>query len=492
LRNKKAVLLLTFIIIMALLSCGCLFNLRLVIDAISDQIGKVGQEFTYQVIAHDPDNGELELTYSLTETEKPEGMQIGSSTGLITWTPEENQIGTFTVEVKVGNGNSFNVKQFKITIADIFLTSIEVSPVTMSIYVGNSQTITSVTAYYDNDTNDNITPLSSYVSDKPNIATVSGSGVITGVSAGSATITVSYTKGVVTKNNTVDVTVPSLTSIEVSPPTMSIIVGNYKDIISITAHYDDGSNTPIGGLDLASYSSNHTSIASVSTTGRVTGVSAGSATITVSYTEGGAPQTDTVVVTVSPAPKVLTSIDVLPATMSIVVGNYKDIISITAHYDDETTADIELVSADVSYSSSNLGIATVNTTGRVTGVSVGGATITVSYTEGGAAPQTATVVVTVSSAPKILTSITVDPSSMSIKKGSSKSITSVTAHYNNSPDAYISLSACTYVSDKANVTVANGLISVSATCAAKTAIITVSYTDGVTKIGTVNVTITGG
>ena len=90
-RSKKTVLLLTFIMIMALLSSGCLFNIRTVIEAISDQTGKVGQEFIYQVIAYDPDNGEL--TYSLTE--KPEGMQIGSSTGLITWTPGESQIGTF-------------------------------------------------------------------------------------------------------------------------------------------------------------------------------------------------------------------------------------------------------------------------------------------------------------------------------------------------------------------------------------------------------------
>ena len=190
-RNKKAVLLLTFIIIMVLLSSGCLFNLRPVIEAISDQIGKVGQEFIYQVIVitYDPDN---ELTYSLTE--KPEGMQIGSSTGLITWTPGEDQIGTFTVEVKVSNGNSFNVKQFKITIEDIFLTSIEVSPVTLSIYVGNSKTITSVTAYYDDGSSANI-PLADgdYTSSDPNIATVDNDGLITGVSIGAATITVSYT-----------------------------------------------------------------------------------------------------------------------------------------------------------------------------------------------------------------------------------------------------------------------------------------------------------
>jgi len=82
-----------------ILSSGCIFNIRPVVEAIPDQIGKEGQEFTYQVIAYDPNSGEL--TYSLTE--KPEEMEIGSSTGLITWTPGESQIGTFTVEVEVSN-----------------------------------------------------------------------------------------------------------------------------------------------------------------------------------------------------------------------------------------------------------------------------------------------------------------------------------------------------------------------------------------------------
>jgi uncharacterized protein YjdB len=91
----------------------------------------------------------------------------------------------------------------------------------------------------------------------------------------------------------------------------------------------------------------------------------------------------------------------------------------------------------------------------------------------------------------ILDSIVVLPATMSIAKGSSKTITSVTAHYDNGTDANITLSSCTYVSNAANVTVTNGKISVASACAATTAIITVSYTeDSITKTDTVNVTIT--
>jgi len=382
----------------ALLSSGCifssLFNRRPVIESILDQIGKVGQEFIYQVIAYDPDNDEL--NYSLNEG--PTGMQIESSTGLISWIPIEDQIGTFTVEVKVSDGNSFTVETFEITVEDVFLTSIEVSPANINVYVGNSNTITLVITHYDNgDSTDLALADCDYTSSNTNIATVINNGLITGVSAGTAVITVTYTEGGITKSDTVSVTVEdiSLTSIVVLPSTMSIYVGNSENITSITAHYNDGSSTSIG-LGSAIYSSNNPGIASVNTNGLITGISVGTAVINVTYTEGGITKSDTVSVTVTQAPKVLTSISVLPSTMTI-------------------------------------------------------------------------------------------------KKGQSETITSITAHYNNSPDANISLSACTYESNQANVTVNNGVISVSAICAANSAIITVSYTEGgVTKSDTVNVTITGG
>ena len=386
---------------MLLLSSGCLFSTRPVVEAIPDQIGKEGQEFSYQVIAYDPDSGEL--TFSLIE--KPEGMQIGSSTGLITWTPEESQIGTFTVEVEVSNSNSFMVRRFEITIEDASttsatLSSIQASPIVMTIYMGYSFTINSITAFYDDESSASIAlDLAAYQSSNATIATVDNGGLITGVSAGSATVTVSYTESGITRTTTINVTVTEeqkvLNSITVLPSTMSIVEGNYKNITSITAHYDDGSNTTIG-LDSVSYSSNHTNIASVNTTGRVTGVSAGSATITVSYTEGSITEKGTVSVTVTEAPKVLTSISVLPSTMSI-------------------------------------------------------------------------------------------------RKGHSQTIDSITAYYNNAPSANIELSACSYQSNKTNVTVTNGVIKVSSTCAATTAIITVRYTEGgVTKSDTVTVTVPGG
>ena len=86
----------------------------------------------------------------------------------------------------------------------------------------------------------------------------------------------------------------------------------------------------------------------------------------------------------------------------------------------------------------------------------------------------------------LLTSIVVDPTSIEIAAGSSKKITSVTAHYDNGTSAGIALSACTYESNNTKVTVANGVITVSSSCTATTAIITVYYA---TKSATVSVTV---
>jgi len=377
-RSKKVIFLLFFIIV-ALLSSGCifsdLFNRRPVIEEILDQIRKVGQEFIYQVIAYDPDNDEL--NYSLNE--KPAGMQIESTTGLINWIPGEDQIGTFTVEVKVSDGNSFSVEKFEITIEDIFLTSIEVSPANINVYVGNSNTITSVTADYDNGSSIDLSLTDcDYTSSNTNIATVNNNGLITGVSPGTAVITVSYTEGGITKTDTVSVTVEdiSLTSIEVSPANINVYVGNSSTISSISAFYNDGSNNSIT-LSWATYQSSNTNIATVNNNGLITGVSIGTAIITITYTEYSITKTDIVSVTIEDIS--LTSIEISPANINVYIGNSNAITSITAFYNDGSNASIGLGSAN--YGSNNLGVASVNTTGRVTGVSAGTAVITVSYTE---------------------------------------------------------------------------------------------------------------
>lgn len=134
---------------------------------------------------------------------------------------------------------------------------------------------------------------------------------------------------------------------------------------------------------------------------------------------------------------------------------------------------------------------TINSTTGViswTPVTAGSFDVTVEVSDGS---KSATQSFTITVDETLLTSIVVLPSSMEIAAGSSKTITSVTAHYDNGTSAGIALSACVYVSNQpSTVTVTNGVITVSSSCSATTATITVSYTeDGVIKSDTVTVTV---
>jgi len=312
-RTKKVLFLLLLLVLISF-TTGCLgglFNNKPIIESTPETTAKVGVEYTYEIEATDPDADDV-LTYSLTE--KPTGMTINTSTGAVSWTPTEAQVGENQVIIEVSDGKVSVSQNFTITVEEALLSSIVVLPSTMSMYVGDSEDITSITAHYDNETTANIELDSddvSYSSDDTDVATVGvNTGVVTGASAGTATITVSYTESYaegddITKTDTISVTVqeqPILDSISAQPPSMIMYVGASQAVTSITASYTNVSNASIE-LSLAGYSSLNPAIATVNSSGVVTGVSAGETTIIVTYTEGGITRIDTVDVTIIGLPE---------------------------------------------------------------------------------------------------------------------------------------------------------------------------------------------
>ena len=206
--KKKKLLLSLSVFLIAFLFTGCfLFNSSPVIESDPVTTAKEGAIYTYDVEAIDPN--EDVLTYSLTTN--PTGMTINSTTGVITWTP--TTVESFDVTVEVSDGSKSATQSFKITVEETKLASIEVLPTSMTLEIGESKAITSITAHYDNATEANITPLTActYESNKPGTATVSSSGVINGIATCTAStaaiITVSYTEDSVTRTDTVSVIV---------------------------------------------------------------------------------------------------------------------------------------------------------------------------------------------------------------------------------------------------------------------------------------------
>src|SRR5439155_778674 len=105
-------------------------------------------------------------------------------------------------------------------------------------------------------------------------ATVNGSGLVTGVAPGSATMTAT-SEG---KTSTAGITVATVpvTSVAISPATASLRVGQ---TVQLTATPRDSAGTALTGRPVT-WASSTPSVATVNGSGLVTGVTPGSATMT--------------------------------------------------------------------------------------------------------------------------------------------------------------------------------------------------------------------
>lgn len=206
-------------------------------------------------------------------------------------------------------------------------------------------------------------------------ATVSPTGVVTGVSGGTTTISYSYTSSCGTVVASKIITVNPL-------PTVNPITGPVSVCAGSTIAL---SNTTPGGVW-----STTSGMASVSTTGVVTGVSAGTALI--SYTVGNICDTisATYVVTVDAVP-VMNPVD---GPSSLCVG---------------TTVTLTCMTPGGSWTSLSPGIATIGTGGVVTGIS--GGTAIISYTISNACGTFASSTVVTVNTPPVVNPI-IGPSSV--------------------------------------------------------------------------------
>src|SRR5439155_1211866 len=173
-------------------------------------------------------------------------------------------------------------------------------------------------------------------------------------------------------------TVP-VASVTVSPASATVGAGQ---AVQLTATPKDANGNPLSGRTVT-WSSSNTSVAIADVNGNVTGLAPGSATITAT-SEG---QSGTAAITVTNVP--VNSVTVTPASASIQQGQT---IQLTATPKDANGN--ALTGRGVTWSSSNTSVATVNSSGLVSCVVAGSATITAT-SEG----QSGTSAVTVTGAP---------------------------------------------------------------------------------------------
>lgn len=236
-------------------------------------------------------NGVEELNYTV--------VPANASNKNVTW--NSNDISVVTVD---GNGKITGIAAGKATVTvssedgqftsscavtvqeqTVPATGITLDKATLTVIV-NSTGELSATVAPSNATNKNVT----WSSNATTVATVVN-GVVTGVSAGSATITATTENGdfasscIVTVKEA-DVTV---TGVTLNKTTLDIYS---DDVEELTAEVSPANATN----KTVSWSSSATSVATVSDNGVVTGISAGTATITATAANGGFSSTCTVTV----------------------------------------------------------------------------------------------------------------------------------------------------------------------------------------------------
>ena len=195
------------------------------------------------------------------------------------------------------------------------------------------------------------------------VATVTQAGAVTGVSAGSATITATSEGVSANAAVTIQSTVAPVASVAVTPASAALTVGQGTQL---QATLRDASGNILTGRTITWTSSNG-AVATVSATGYVTTVAAGSATITA--TSGGVSGSASVSVT-APAPAPVASVAVTPATAALTAGQGTQLQATL-----RDAAGNVLTGRALTWSSSNTAVASVSATGYVTAVGAGSATI---------------------------------------------------------------------------------------------------------------------
>ncbi len=242
------------------------------------------------------------------------------------------------------------------TVEPDLVASMQLTPPTSTVRAGG--TVTLVAQPLDA----NGAPVSvrsvTWSSNNTAVATVSSAGVVTTLAPGDARIAASAFGKSATA--TVTVTAREVASVVVTPPTVSVRVGS---TVPLQAQTLDAEGGVLTGRPVT-WSSSNTSVATVNNQGVVTGVATGAATITA--TSSGRSGQAAVTVTLPPVQTVVVS----PARDTIGVGTQRALSAVL-----RDAAGNVLTGRALAWSSSNVGVASVSSTGVVIGLAPGSTTI---------------------------------------------------------------------------------------------------------------------
>jgi uncharacterized protein YjdB/alpha-tubulin suppressor-like RCC1 family protein len=362
---------------------------------------------TVQLAATTKDaNGNVLTGRVVTWTSSDNALATVSSSGLVTGVAAGGPV-TITA---TSEGQSGTAAVTVTAVPVVPVASVTVSPASSTINVGTTVQLTATTK----DANGNVLTgrVITWSTSNSSLATVSATGVVTGVAAGGPVTITATSEG---QGGTAAVTVTAVpavpvASVTVSPASSTINVGTTVQLAATTK--DANGNVLTGRV--VTWTSSDNALATVSSSGLVTGVAAGGP-VTITATSEG--QSGTAAVTVNPIP--VASVTVSPGSSTINVGATVQLAATTKDANGNV-----LTGRVVTWTSSNNALATVSSSGLVTGVAAGGPVTITATSEG----QSGAGAVTVTAVP--VASVTVSPASSTINVGTTVQLAATTKDAN--------------------------------------------------------------
>lgn len=351
--------------------------------------------------------------------------------------------------------------QTTVSAVDLTVSQLQIIPATVQLAIGTTTRLTAIATFADQSTQD-VSSQVGWLSSNTAVATVDSTGLVTGVAAGSTTLSASLLG--VTASTSIQVNNTSVSALQVIPAVTTIALGTKSQLQAI-ATFADGSTQDVSSQ--VQWSSNDPIIAGVDSLGLVTGSGIGQATVTA--TLGAISRSATLTVTNA----IATALQVIPPTASLPKGAKLQFQAI-ATFSDNSSQD---VTSQVNWNSSDISVATINLNGEATAFSEGGADISANFL--GVTSNTVLLVVTNATVSSI--QVVLNGGSGNLAKGSSVQF-NAQAVLSDGSTLDVSSQAAWFSSDQTKVTInAQGL---ATGIAVGTSTISASL-NGVTSAGTV-------
>ncbi len=272
-----------------------------------------------------------------------------SSTGLI----KAKKTGTVTVGARPSSNKRWTKAVVKV-IDSLSPTSVSLNVSSLSLTVGRTSQLSAAALP------SSAAQTFKWASNRSSIASVSSTGLVTAKKVGTALIRVTSTRNS-SKYRTIKVTVSKLappSKLTITPAATTLEKG---ETLQLAADV-----TPTGADSSVKWSTDDSSVATVSSSGLVSGKKVGTVRIKAASSVKGSVYTVRTLKVVDT--KTVTSVDIESPSSVVRVGGT---LSLSADVSPATAK------ADVDWSSNNASVASVSSSGMVTGKSAGSATITV-------------------------------------------------------------------------------------------------------------------